>query len=85
MQCAAACLDRSGCRLGPAEILVDSSRRRPAVTDDKRAHMTTSCTAGCLYSAIQTQAHRNSLQIAEMHTGGFRVITEHLVLLPSVL
>jgi len=54
----------SGCRAGRAEILVDSSRRHLAVTDDKRVHMTTCCRGCCLRitDITQTVAYRKSVQ-----------------------
>jgi len=50
-------LGRLCCRAGRAEILVDSSRRRRAVTADKRGHTTARCTDCCLQHMSTTACH----------------------------
>ena len=50
-----ACLDTSCGRACRAEILVGSSRRHLAATDDKRVHMTTCRSGCCLFTIDITQ------------------------------
>ena len=70
------CLGRSCCRSGRAEILVDSSRRRLAVMDDRRAHMTTYCRGCCLKTAYTVQHNADALHCTTPHFGS-HVTTLH--------